>query len=216
MLWFFIRYIVWLPLLYLLFFIDSFSPLYWLNSLQTDLTIYLTALWIDLFAIPVKMLGNTVYLSHGFNIWILDGCNGLTAFMLFGTAIIAYPTSWKSKLFWLLEGYVIVVVLNMIRIDSVIYFTMIDANYFHISHNLIGRYSTILLTLCLFLIFTLRVQISLQVRQYCDRRREAFERRHLHHAHEWRVAEVEHRHKMSKRKSEQDRRDGPPDCQFKV
>ena len=106
MLWFFLRYIVWVTLLYLLFFIDDFSPFYVVNTLQTELTIYLTATWIDFFKIPVEMLGNTVYLDNGFDIWIFDECNGLTAFLLFGAAIIAYPTLWKSRLFWLLEGYV--------------------------------------------------------------------------------------------------------------
>ncbi len=205
MLWFFFRYIVWITILYLLFFIDSFSPFYWLNTLQTELTIYLTATWIELFEIPVQMLGNTVYLDHGFDVWIFDECNGLTAFLIFGTAIIAYPTLWKSRLYWLLEGYVFVVVLNMIRIDAVVYFTMLDANYFHISHNLIGRYSTILLTLSLFFIFTLRVSISQMVRQRCDRRKQAYERRHPH-AKEWRADDVEHRHLPMRRKSEVDRR----------
>ncbi len=215
MLWFFIRYISWVTLLYLLFFIESFSPFYGVNVWQTDLTIYLTYWWIQLFEIPVEMLGNTVYLDHGFDIWIFDECNGLTPYLLFGTAIIAYPTLWKSKLFWLLEGYAIIVVLNAIRIDAVVYFTMIDANYFHLSHNLIGRYSTILLTLSLFFIFTLRVQISLLVRQSCDRRKGEYERRRPHYVLEWRAAEAEHRHNASKRKSEQDRRNEPPDCHFK-
>ncbi len=213
MLWFFLRYIVWVTLLYLLFFIDSFSPFYWVNTLQTELAIYLTSTWIDLFEIPVEMIGNTVYLGNGFEIWIFDECNCLKSFLLFGSAIIAYPTLWKSRLFWLLEGYIILVILNAIRIDAVIYFTMLDANFFHISHNLIGRYSTILLTLSLFFIFTLRVKISHLVRQYCDRRKQPYERRHPH-AQEWRAGDVEHRHLPSRRKSEVDRRKKPPGCKF--
>lgn len=159
MLWFCLRYIIWIALLYLLFFIDSLSPLYWVNTLQTELTIYLTAAWIDLFEIPVNMLANTVHLDNGFDIWIVDECNGLTTFLLFSSAILAYPALWKCRFYWLLEGYVFVLILNMIRIDAVIYFTMLDVNYFHLSHNLIGRYGTLFLILSLFFIFTLRVKI---------------------------------------------------------
>lgn len=178
MLGFVVRYFLWLVLLFTLFFIESFSPLYIVQTLQTDLTIYLTNLWIDGFNIPVKMIGNTIYLDHGFKIWILDGCNGLTAYLLFGVAILAYPTAWLSRLIWLLEGYFYLVVINSIRIDFVVYLTMFDADYFYCAHDCVGRLFMVATTLLLFMLFTARVQVSRTVRKGYERRRFERDRRH--------------------------------------
>ena len=210
MLWFLIRYLLWLVLLFILFFIESFSPFYFVQTLQTDLTIYLTQLWIEWFEIPVKMVGNTIYLDHGFNIWILDGCNGLAAFLLFAVAIIAYPTAWLNRLIWVIEGYLYLVIINSIRIDFVVYVTMFDAKYFECAHDCVGRLCMVGMTLTLFLLFTLRVQISKHIRRYYDRRRGFHDRRHAH-AHEWREAKEEHRYNSQDRRNEtHDRRENPP------
>ncbi|BCN93313.1 hypothetical protein THMIRHAM_10980 [Thiomicrorhabdus immobilis] len=210
MLWFVVRYVLWLVLLFALFFIESISPLYFVQTWQTDLTIYLTHLWIDGFDIPVKMVGNTVYLDHGFNIWILDGCNGLAAYLLFGVAILAYPTVWLSRLIWLLEGYFYLVVINSIRIDFVVYLTMFDADYFYCAHDCIGRLCMVATTLLLFMLFTFRVQLSRQARNQYDRRKGERDRRHAH-AHEWREAKEERRHNKEPRRKQQDRREKPPE-----
>jgi len=207
-LWFFVRYFLWLILLFVLFFIESFSPLYFVQNLQTDLTIYLTKLWIDGFDIPVKMVGNTIFLDHGFNIWILNDCNGLAAYLLFAVAIIAYPTSWRSRLIWLLEGYLYLLVINSIRIDFVIYLTMFDANYFECVHDCIGRICMVATTMILFMLFTLRVQVTRGVRSRYDRRKALPNRRHIH-AHDWREEKEEHRHGMPDRRVHDERREKP-------
>ncbi|WP_460187592.1 exosortase/archaeosortase family protein [Thiomicrorhabdus hydrogeniphila] len=183
----------------MLFFIESFSPFYIIQTLQTDLTIYLTQLWINSFDIPVKMIGNTVYLEHGFKIWILDPCNGLIAFLLFAVAIVAYPTAWLSRLKWLVEGYVYLVVVNSIRIDFVIYVTMFDATYFHCAHDHIGMLAMGTMTLAIFILFTLRVQTFKYLRRFYQRRKQKHDRRHSSFAHEWREPSEEHRHLVDRR-----------------
>lgn len=199
MLGFFIRFLIWLVLLFVLFFIESFSPLYVVHTWQTDLTIYLTQLWIHYFDIPVEMVGNTVYLDHGFEIWILHGCNGLAAFMLFAVAILAYPTAWVSRLVWVVEGYFYLLVVNSIRIDFVIYVTAFDADYFHCAHDCLGMLAMAAMTLAIFILFTLRVKTIKYHRHFQQRRKQKYDRRHASYAHEWREPKEERRHSGDRR-----------------
>lgn len=209
MTWFIIRYILWLILLFALFFHEAYSPFYSVQSLQTDLTIYLTQLWINWFEIPVKMVGNTIYLDHGFNIWILDECNGLLAYLLFAVGIVAYPTPWVYRFIWLLESYVYLVFVNSARIDFVVYATMFDASYFYCAHDCFGRLAMVATILMMFILFTARVQITRHIRNMYDRRRYGRDRRHAK-AHQWREAKEERRHNHGSRRKQPERRAEPP------
>lgn len=54
--------------------------------------------------------------THG--LWIGDPCNGLTLFALFTFFIIAYPGSWKHKLWFIPAGITVIHFLNIIRIAA--------------------------------------------------------------------------------------------------
>ena len=185
-------YLVWASLLYAVFFIESFSPLYFLQGWQTGLTIWLTHVWIDYFDIAVKMIGNTVYLKDGFRIWIEDSCNGLLAFLLYACAVLAFPASKKLRFIWLLESYLYLVLVNSIRIDFVIYVSMFDSSYFEFVHDCIGRGFIFINLLVMFMLFTLRVQVTNGVQKIIERRKNHFDRRHSH-GKEWRAAPYERR-----------------------
>lgn len=205
MIGFFIRFLFWLVLLFVLFFIESFSPLYVVQAWQTELTIYLTYLWIHYFDIPVNMIGNTVYLDNGFKIWILDACNGLIAYLLLAVAILAYPTTWVYRLIWLVEGYFYLLLANSLRIDFVIYITMFDAGYFYCAHDCVGMLAMGVIILAFFILFTMRVQTFKYIPHLFKRRNQKSDRRHVSNVHEWREPEMEHRH-SSDRRNNQDHR----------
>lgn len=193
------RYLAWAAFLYVLFFFESFSPLFFVQAWQTQLTIWLTHLWIDYFEIAVKMIGNTVYLKDGFKIWVEDSCNGLLAYLLYAVAILAFPANNRLRFIWLLEGYLYLVLVNSIRIDFVIYISMFDSSYFHFVHDCIGRGFIFINLVVMFMLFTLRVQVTSGVRKRIERRKHHLDRRHAH-GKEWRAAPYERRHGEDRRK----------------
>lgn len=70
--------------------------------------------------------------SHG--LWIGDPCNGLTLFALFSLFILAYPGSWKHKLWYIPLGITLIHAMNIIRIASLCIITkkspeMLDFNH---------------------------------------------------------------------------------------
>lgn len=157
MFWFVLRFIIWSLLLFGLIYFKDYSPFYFINELQTDATIFVTQLWISLFDIPVKLDGNIVIFEHGLRLLILNQCNGLTPFILYTAAMIAYPTRYSIKTKWFLGGMFLLLSLNMLRIIMI---TLVVVNFpdsFEWAHNIVGRYVIGIVTLYLFYFFTTKV-----------------------------------------------------------
>ena len=105
-LWDFVyRYLFWIFTLFFLLYFENFSPLVFINQLQTELSIYLTAVWIDLFNIPVRLQAETLSYTHGLQLEIVNDCNGLAAFLFLLAGILSFPTSSKAKMYWVVYAY---------------------------------------------------------------------------------------------------------------
>ena len=158
MFWFVLRFAIWSLLLIGLIYFDGYSPFYFITELQTDATIFITDLWINSFDIPVTLAGNTVIFTHGLELMILNECNGLTPFILYLAAILAFPTRYPTKAVWFLGGMILLLTLNMLRIILITLYVIDYPEGFECAHNLVGRYSIGAITLYLFYIFTTHVK----------------------------------------------------------
>ena len=157
-----LRYFVLAPLCFALVYFEGLSPLHFVNELQTALTAHLTQAGIVLFAMPIRMEGNTLVFEHGMRLSIVNACNGLAPVLFFWSAVLAFPTRVKAKFSWLLTGYAVLTALNMVRILAVVYGVTLDAQSFWWSHDIVGRYGVGIFTLTLFWIFTRSVEIRRQ------------------------------------------------------
>ena len=151
---FVVRYLFWVSCLYLLIYFEGFSPFVWIHHLHTDLSIYLTSLWIEHFDIPIVMSQSTLYYTHGLQLKILDECNGLAAILFFLAAILAYPAAKNDKITWILLSYIILILFNAIRIDLILYHVISYPEDFIFVHEIIGRYSMAFIPLILFYLYT--------------------------------------------------------------
>ena len=154
-LWRFVfRYLVWVTLLFSFLYFKNFSPFIIVNTLHTDLSIYLTGLWINLFKIPIEISGATLMYTHGLELKILDECNGLAPFLFYLAAILAYPAKVKYKVVWIVFGYLILMIANAIRIDWILYHVIAHPEDFKFVHEVVGRYVIAMIPLILFYFFT--------------------------------------------------------------
>jgi len=160
MLKFAISYGIWVSLLFTLLYLEGLSPLFFISELQTQLTVELTTAWVNVFHIPVVQQGRTLILEHGMQLQILQACNGLVPYILLVSAILAFPTNIKSKYVWMVISYLLLVVINMLRIYFITLVVIDYPELFTISHDWIGRYSVGILTLLIFYWFTLKVPFS--------------------------------------------------------
>ena len=84
------QYVFWALLLFGLIYIEDFSPLIVINNSQTDLSVFLTSQWISLFDIDININGALLTFEHDLKLLISNECNGLAAFLLTFSAILAY------------------------------------------------------------------------------------------------------------------------------
>ena len=157
MFWFVLRFAIWSLLLIGLIYFKEYSPLYFITELQTSATIYVTNFWVYHFEIPVTLAGNTVIFEHGLELMILNECNGLTPFILYLAAILAYPTRYAIKIKWFIGGMIVLLTLNMLRIILITLIVTVYPDSFDCAHNVVGRYSIGAITLYLFYFFTTHV-----------------------------------------------------------
>ncbi len=95
--------------------------------------------------------------EHGLQLMILNECNGLTPFVLYLAAILAYPTRYVTKIKWFIGGMIVLLTLNMLRIVLITMYVVSYPDGFECAHNIVGRYSIGAVTLYLFYFFTTHV-----------------------------------------------------------
>ena len=70
----------------------------------------------------------------GFGVEMRDGCNAINVVILLGSAILAFPASWKMKLLGLAAGSAIIQVLNIVRFISLFYLGQYSMSWFDFAH----------------------------------------------------------------------------------
>ncbi|MDG6777910.1 exosortase/archaeosortase family protein [Thiomicrorhabdus sp. zzn3] len=123
------------------------------------MTISITQSWVSLFNLPVLIQADTLILQNGVHLQILHECNGLTPFLLYAAAILAYPAYTRAKVKWLFFGYILLVGINTLRMLFITLVVMDYPEQFYLVHDWIGRYAVAILTVALFFWFTERVQV---------------------------------------------------------
>lgn len=70
----------------------------------------------DMESIEMRLIG----VDGAHPVWIGNPCNALTLFSLFSIFIIAFPGPWKSKLWFIPMGIIIIHLSNLIRVLSLV------------------------------------------------------------------------------------------------
>ena len=153
--WLFVlRYVGLCVAFFALTYFEDYSPLIVVSNLHTELSVYLTAQWIDVFDIPVVMSGSSLHFQHGMVLHIVNQCNGLAAMLLFLAAAMAYPAEKKDIVRWSVLAYVLLLVANTIRLCWITYHVVDNPQDFEFVHEVLGRYGFAFVPLILFYFFT--------------------------------------------------------------
>ncbi|MEL6444794.1 MAG: archaeosortase/exosortase family protein [Bacteroidota bacterium] len=73
---------------------------------------------LDLFGAAVVQAGRVVRLEGGVGVEVADGCNGLTTIGLFVGFVLAFPGSWKRRLWFIPLGIGVVLLANILRVAA--------------------------------------------------------------------------------------------------
>lgn len=94
-----------------------FKPNQWLDLFVVDNTIAISNFILNLFNYTTftgeeRLLG----IDGTPGLWVGDKCNGIELFALFSVFILAFPGSWKKKIWFIPFGIITIQVLNIIRV----------------------------------------------------------------------------------------------------
>ena len=90
--------------------------------------------------------------SGAFSVQIENGCNGVEAALLFGSAVLAFPAPWKRRLLGLALGFAAIQALNLVRVVSLFWIGAHRPALFQASHTVIWQ-SVVVLASVLFFLF---------------------------------------------------------------
>jgi exosortase H (IPTLxxWG-CTERM-specific) len=123
-----------------------------LNGLYTRGVVILTSKILEVLSIPSTYQGSVIKLPST-ALDVRFGCNGLEAVMIYSVAVIAFPASWKDKLMGILGGFLVIQVINILRISSLAYSAIHFKDLFEYIHIYIAQGMMIAVSLGVFFIY---------------------------------------------------------------
>ena len=89
---------------------------------------------------------------------VLFGCNGLEAILIFIAGVLAFKADTKYKLKYLIQGILLISVINIFRLVLLAYVLEVHGNYFNLMHDYATQHVMVFIAIMLFLIFTSNVK----------------------------------------------------------
>ena len=152
-------YFFFIVLLFTLFYAQTSVVSTLLNDGQTKLTLF----FLDLFLKEEQLKGIDIWINPRYKIIITQACNGMIPILFFFASALAYPSSTRHKIVWMLFAYVLFSAVNVLRILLVVFVTEAGKGQqdFYWSHDLLGNTLLLITGLWLFITFIKTSSIKL-------------------------------------------------------
>lgn len=137
------------------FFLIGFKPvqdIIDLNGLYTNGVVIVTSKVLGIIDIPCTYQGSIIQLPS-ISLDIKFGCNGLEAVMIYSVAVIAFPATWKKKILGIVTGFIIIQVINILRIALLAYSGIHFSRLFEYIHIYVAQGLMIAISLGVFFIY---------------------------------------------------------------
>ncbi len=103
----------------------------------------------------IRMQG-TMILSDRFSVNIKNGCNGVETMLIFFSAVLAFPATWKSRLAGLGLGLAAIQVINLVRVVALYLTGAYLPTLFDTSHTVLWQSLVILFGVLLWIFWANR------------------------------------------------------------
>lgn len=147
--------LIYLLLMGAFFFMIGFTPfqkIIDINGGYTKGIVLVTSKVLDTLSIPSTYHGSIIKLP-AITLDVKFGCNGLEAVMIYAVAVIAFPATWKRKLIGIFGGFIIIQVLNILRIAGLAYSGVHFHELFEVMHIYVAQGIMIAVALGIFLLY---------------------------------------------------------------
>jgi exosortase family protein XrtF len=76
-----------------------------------------------------------LYIDGQYRSYVNEGCNAISIMMIFVAFIVAFSTTWKQTLLYILGGLLVIQIMNIIRIAWITYILRYHHQYGDIAHD---------------------------------------------------------------------------------
>ncbi len=149
---FVISYVVLMGLFLLLISLRQVKDIIDINGLYTRMVVYFSAALMKPFGI-VRGIDGSIIRLKGLSLDVMFGCNGLEAFLIYMVAILSFPAPAVKKAVGIGTGFLVIQVLNVIRIAGLGLSGIYLKKYFEYIHIYVAQGIMIALSLVLFLLW---------------------------------------------------------------
>jgi len=147
-----ITYLVLMSLFFLLIAWKPIQNVIDLNGLYTKAIVSITAKILEIMGILCTSQGSVITIS-GTSLDIKFGCNGLEAVMIYSVGIISFPATWKKKFLGIVAGFIVIQIINIIRIVVLAYSSIYFKTLFEYIHIYIAQGMMIAIALGIYLLW---------------------------------------------------------------
>lgn len=147
-----ITYLILMGAFFILIGLKPIQDIIDLNGLYTEGVVWVTSKVLGIAGIPCTYRGSTIQLPS-IALDVRFGCNGLEAVMIYSVAVIAFPSTWKKRLIGIAAGFLIIQVINIIRIAVLAYSGVYFRNLFEYIHIYVAQGMMIAVSLGIFFIY---------------------------------------------------------------
>jgi len=137
------------------FFIIGFTPLQKIvdvNGIYTNGVVLITSKILSALHIPTTCSGSIIHLPS-ISLDVRFGCNGLEAVMIYSVAVLAFPATWRKKVYGIVAGFLIIQIINILRIVGLAYAGVYLQNIFHYIHIYVAQGIMIAIALGTFFLY---------------------------------------------------------------
>lgn len=149
---FIVTYVLLMGMFLLIIGLEPIKRVLDINGLYTRMIVYFSALLIQPFGIVEGVDGSIISLK-GLALDVRFGCNGLEAFLIYTVAILAFPAGALRKMVGIVGGFLVLQVLNVLRIAGLGLSGIYLKAYFHYIHIYVAQGMMIAVALVLFLVW---------------------------------------------------------------
>ena len=147
--------LTYLVLMGIFFFVIGYTPLQRIidvNGLYTKGVVVITSTVLKIMSIPSTCQGSIIQLPS-ISLDVKFGCNGLEAVMIYSVAVIAFPATWRKKILGIVAGFIIIQVINILRIALLAYSGIHFRGLFEYIHIYVAQGLMIAISLGVFFIY---------------------------------------------------------------
>jgi len=149
---FVITYVVLMGAFFLLIGLKPVQNIIDINGGYSNAIVYMTSKLLAVIGVASTIDGSIIHLKS-ISLDVAFGCNGLEAVMIYAVAVLTFPASWRNRIIGIIAGFVVIQVLNLIRIVALAYAGAYHKELFDLIHVYVAQGVMIAVALGTFVIY---------------------------------------------------------------